>query len=332
VQEHQQDLLAALPSTVLNLPSEATLRRALASVDLETLEQELRTIQSQAAPPPSHSDPTAPPRGVAIDGKAIRGVGRDGHPCHLVSLVTHTQATVVAQVAVAQKRDERTAVPTLLAGRSLRGMVVTLDALHTKRATARLILNHDGDYLMIVKKNQGLLYEYLDMLFALPAHPADREVWDVVGPSTEKQHGRLETRTLRCGAAHIEDVMWPGVQQVVQRTGERTILTTGKTTRETTYGLTSLAPHRAGAGVIETLWRGHTTIENQVHYPRDVSFGEDAGHAAQGGTAHTLAALRNALLALFRQQGWRYVPDALAHYGASVTRALALVGGLNVNT
>ena len=115
VQEHQEDLLAALPSTVLNLPSEATLRRALASVDLETLEQELRTIQSQAAPPPSHSDPTAPPRGVAIDGKAIRGVGRDGHPCHLVSLVTHTQATVVAQVAVAQKRDERTAVPTLLA-------------------------------------------------------------------------------------------------------------------------------------------------------------------------------------------------------------------------
>ena len=29
---------------------------------------------------------------LTIDGKAIRGVGRDGHPCHLVSLVRHADA------------------------------------------------------------------------------------------------------------------------------------------------------------------------------------------------------------------------------------------------
>jgi hypothetical protein len=28
---------------------------------------------------------------------------------------------------------------------------------------------------MIVKKNQASLYEYLDLLFRLPAHPADQE-------------------------------------------------------------------------------------------------------------------------------------------------------------
>jgi len=42
-------------------------------------------------------------------------------------------------------------------------------------------------------------------------------------------------------------------------------------------------------------------------------------------------ALRNGLLMLFRQAHWRSVPDALAHYGASVTRAGALIG-LQVKT
>ena len=90
--------------------------------------------------------------------------------------------------------------------------------------------------------------------------------------------------------------------------------------------MVSLTPAEAGAASIERLWRGHWTIENQTHYVRDVTFGEDAGHAAQGTTAHALAALRNGLLALFRSAHWRSIPDALAHYGASVARAFALIG------
>jgi DDE family transposase len=243
VREHHDEVLSALPPTVVRLPSDATLRRALAQLDVKALEQALSAFQPPEAarlalpncaparpevvPPVHHVAPAAaasPPRqGVAIDGKAIRGVGRDGHPCHLVSLVTHAQATVLAQVAVAQKRDERSAVPVLLAGRDLRGQVATLDALHTLRPTAQLILERDGHYLMIVKKNQAVLYEFLDLLFTLPAHPADHEEWDQVGPTTTKGHGRLETRTLISGAAHVEDVDWPGVEQLVRRECERIV-------------------------------------------------------------------------------------------------------------
>jgi hypothetical protein len=152
-----------------------------------------------------------------------------------------------------------------------------------------LILELEGDYLMVVKKNQPALYEFLELLFSLPAHPADHELWDQVGPTSEKGHGRLETRTLICGAAHIEDVDWPGVAQVIRRECERIELKSGKLTREVSYGLTSLAPSRAGAAAVEALWRGHWTIENGLHYVRDVSFGEDRGYAAAGSTAHCLA-------------------------------------------
>src|SRR5262249_11882630 len=151
------------------------------------------------------------------------------------------------------------------------------------------------------------------------------------GPTSEKGHGRLETRTLISGSAHIEDVDWPGAAQVIRRECERIELKTDKLTREVSYALTSLAPERADAAVLEGLWRGHWTIENRVHYVRDVSFGEDRGHAAAGSTPRALASVRNALLYLFRRAGWRLVPDALAHYGASVRRAFTLVG-LNLTT
>ena len=332
VQEHREELFAVLPPSVSRLPSDATLRRALARLDVAVLEQALTAFQPPTAP--ARDAPAPAPdtlQGVACDGKAIRGVGRSGHPCHLVSLVGHADARVLAQVAVALKRDERSAVPALLAGRDLTGKVVTSDALHTLRTTARQIRAQNGHYLMIVKKNQAVLYEYLDMLFRLPAHPADHEVWDTLEPRTEKGHGRLETRRLKCGNAHIEDVDWPDVQQVVRRECERIVLKTGKRSCEVSYGLVSMTPAQAGAAAIERLWRGHWTIENPVHHVRDVTFGEDAGHAAQGNTAHVLATVRNGLLTLFRSAHWHSIPDALAHYGASVVRAFALIG-LEVKT
>ena len=333
VGEHRADLFAVLPPSVSRLPSSATIRRALARLDVAALESALTAFHPLPAPVVTltQSPAPAPLQGVAIDGKAVRGVGRDGHPCHLVSLVQHGDARVLGQVEVALKRDERSAVPALLDGRDLHGKVVTLDALHTLRPTARQIRTLQGHYLMIVKKNQAALSDYLDMLFSLPAHPADHEVWQTVGPTTEKGHGRLETRTLTCGNAHIEDVDWPDVQQVVRRECERITIKTGKRTHEVTYGLVSMPPQEAGAATIEALWRGHWTIENRLHYVRDVSFGEDAGHAAHGTTAHALAALRNGLLMLFRHAHWPSVPDALAHYGASVARAAALIG-LQVKT
>jgi predicted transposase YbfD/YdcC len=334
IREHRDELLAVLPPTLIRLPCESTIRRTLASVNASKLDAALTLLPTPTPPPPLQETPADPPTrlmGQAIDGKNVRGVGRDGHPCQLVSLVEHASATVLAQEQVARKRDERSAVPLLLAQRDLRGIVITLDALHTLKPTARLILAQNGDYLMVVKKNQATLYEFLDLLFRLPAHPCDHEVWDQQGPMSEKGHGRLETRTLICGNAHIEDVDWPGVAQVIRRECERIELKSGKVTREVSYALTSLAPSRAGAAMLEALWRGHWTIENRLHYVRDVSFGEDRGHAAAGATAHVLASVRNALLYLFRQAGWCLVPDAVAHYGASVRRALSLVG-LNVST
>ena len=50
-----------------------------------------------------------------------------------------------------------TAVPKLLEILSLKGYVVTVDALDCQRDIARKIVNQGGDYALALKSNQGTL-------------------------------------------------------------------------------------------------------------------------------------------------------------------------------
>src|SRR5215218_11046521 len=90
-----------------------------------------------------------------------------GQPTHLVSLVQHTSAVTLAQVAVEQKRNEISAAPALLQGRAGPGTVTTMDALLTQRALAEQIERQGGYYLMVVKRNQRRLYDDLRLFFQL---------------------------------------------------------------------------------------------------------------------------------------------------------------------
>ena len=213
---HAAMLIAAFQPRRGRVPSESTLLRTLRHVDVPALEQHLTQFtQSVAAPaaprPPAASAgvghgtalPLPPPApaplvGQALDDKAICGAQAQGQRTHLVSLVQHGSAHVLAHVAVAQKRSEITGAPLLLHGRCLRGIVITLDALLTQRKLAEQILTQQGHYLMVVKRNQRQLYDELSWVFQPPPLPCAAP-WraDVrVG----KGHGRLETRRLTCTA------------------------------------------------------------------------------------------------------------------------------------
>lgn len=266
-------------------------------------------------------------RAVALDGKAARGAQTHGAKVHLVSMVTHAQALTLRQCAVAQKSNEIPAVQRLRKGRDLQGWVVTLDAMHTQRATAELILRQGGDYLIVVKANQPSLYTTLAEWFATaPSAPeAERQTETV-----EKAHGRLERRALRgrrllrCG--EVDWLDFPGACQGLARVCSARLLASRQERAAVTYALTSLTPERASLPELATLWRGHWTIENQAHYVRDVTCHEDRGHARRGQTPQTLAALRNAALALFRLAGWTNMAAAFRHANASLAHAFTLLG------
>lgn len=325
VREHADDLGDVLAAGPGRIPSEATLRRALQAVDVVALDTCVQALWP-ATERPVAERAAADLVGIAIDGKAVRGVRAHGRVVHLLSLVRH-DGRVLAQTAVADKTTEITAAPGLLAAQPLHGRVITMDALLTQRALARQIQRQGGHYLMAVKDNQPALLNAISTLFTVPPWlPAERphEVWEA--QTIEKGHGRLETRTLVASTSLNAYVRWPALGQVLQRTCRRIQLATGAVTEETSYAITSLTPDEAAPAVLERVWRGHWTIENRVHYVRDVAFGEDATRAYVGNTAHALASLRNALLNLLRAAGWHRIPDALRHHAARVERALELIG------
>jgi predicted transposase YbfD/YdcC len=329
VAEHADELGPLLDLAPGRVPSAATLRRAVRAVDLAALEAQISQFVAALPPPPPPRDagalpPPLPWTALALDGKAVRGANRHGATVHLVGLVRHDDGRVLRQVAVADKSNEITAAPRLLAGWDLHGTVTTMDALLTQRALATQICAQGGHYLMVVKANQPELLAAISTLFGEPPLPAASDAAASVS-TCDKGHGRLELRTLERSTALNDYLTWPGVGQVLRRTCQRVSLTTGAMEEEVTYGLTSLPPAAASAAQMEALWRGHWTIENRVHYVRDVTWGEDASQVRRGHAPQALAALRNGLLSLLRARGWDQIADATRHFGAYAHRAIQLL-------
>lgn len=317
-------LLAAFRPVRGRVPSETTIRRTLRQVDPLTLELQLAHASSQSQTAKASTPGPPPLQGQAIDGKYLRGVGAHGPPLELVSLVEHGTGRTLSQHPVPPQQHESRAVPKALAGRDLRGVVVTLDAGLAHAALARQILEQGGHYLMVIKRNQSQLYEDLALFFATPPLACE-EPWRT-GTTLNKGHGRLETRQRSCTADLDAYLVWPGVQQVLRRECERVELKSGKVSRAVTYAVTSIAAEEAPPLALEGWWRGHWTIENRVHYVRDVSMDEDGQQMRTGNAPQALAALRNMVIKLVREAGWRNIAAALRHFANVPTEALALIG------
>ncbi len=335
VEQHWEELVAELHPVRTTWPSEATFRRALRTIDPEGLERRLGQVvpavpvipdSAAASDAAATSAVVAPLEAQAIDGKALRGTGQHGQKVHLVSMVRHRDSVTTAQTAVAEKSNEITAVARLLAGHNLNGTVTTMDALLTQRTIAQQIVEQHGHYLMVVKANQPELYQAIELLFTCPPWTKKERTCEYACYCYEtKGHGRLEQRTLESSPPLNAYLDWPGLGQVLRRTCRRINRKTGEVSVEVTYGITSLTRTEADAMRLEQIWRGHWSIENRVHYVRDVTLGEDACQVHVGNTARVLAAWRDAVLNLFRQRQWHNISDAVRHYAAKVTRALALI-------
>jgi predicted transposase YbfD/YdcC len=326
---HASQIIAALGLSGRRLPSVSTFYRALRKVSIAALECRVAAYgQAVNAQDPVNGcirglqDEIL--RGQAMDGKTLRGASAAGELVHLLSLAQHGSGVVLRQERVPATTNEITVVPQLLAGRDLTGIVITKDALLSQRTIDQQILDQGGDYLTVVKKNQGDLWMALDLLFQAPPLPGQTAwpTYSYVG----KGHGRLERRTLTSSTELNDYVKWPGVQQALRRTCRRVHLKTGEVEEETTYGLTSLSSERVSLQHVEFFWRGHWTIENRDHYVRDVTLGEDQCRMHTESAAQALAALRNGVLMALRHQGWENIAAALRHYGASIQKALALIG------
>jgi hypothetical protein len=132
-------------------PSEPTIRRVLQGLEANRLDAHIGPWVARQQLRPGVA--------VAVDGKSLRRSHDAGQRApHLLSALLHQEAVVVAPMEVEEKSNEIPKLPALLAPLSLEGTVVTADALHTQKETARyLVEEKKADYLFIVKDHQPTL-------------------------------------------------------------------------------------------------------------------------------------------------------------------------------
>ena len=284
---------------------ESTFRRVFAKLDTAALDRLLGTWAITKAAVVGGR------RVYAIDGKSVRGARKKGATTSfLVAAFDHATGMVTAQVGIGGKDSEITAARTLLDLLDLKGAILTLDALHTQTVTAAQILAAGAHYVFTVKANQKRLYRALK---ALP--------WaKIPATSTLQQgHGRQARRTIKVldAPAWIE---FGGALQVAQL--RRTVTKKGKKTIEIVYIITSAPARTAPPTVLATWIRGHWSIENRLHWVRDVTFGEDGSQIAAGNAPQVMASLRNIVIAILREADWDNLAEATRHHARDRNRPI----------
>jgi predicted transposase YbfD/YdcC len=216
----------------------------------------------------------------------------------LVAAIAHRSGVVLGQRQVADKRGEGTVIESLLAGLDVAGMVLTLDALHTTRKTARLITEKlHAHYLLILKANQPLALQAAQALLS----GTDTEFAQAMTIAQDRGHGRTEQRTLRVAAT--DDSLFPGARQVFRLRRDTGGLDGQRTNKEIVYGIVSMPSKLAGPAQLNHYAREHWCVENRLHWTRDVTFHEDASRLRTGAAPRALASFRNLTLNTYRLAG-----------------------------
>jgi predicted transposase YbfD/YdcC len=275
---------------------------------------------------------------IAVDGKAVRGAaGPDGLIPYLLAAAGHGTGTVLAEHLIGPKTNEVPEFAPLLREldgyHPLAGQVITADAGHTVKAHARFICGELlAHYVFTVKQNTPALWDEIDAL--------DWESVPVQHATQEKGHGRRERRTIQVMTvpAHITR-RFPHARQValIERYVTRTVrVRKGKRwvrkqvkSAVAAFIITSLDAREAAPVHLAGYVRGHWTIENKVHYVRDVTYREDSSRVRTGPKPRIMATLRNLAIGLIRQAGYTKIAATIRKIRYDTALLIAILGLAN---
>jgi len=305
-------------------PHEATLRRTIQAFDADLLDAVISGWLAAAATATASTGGVGGLRALAVDGKTVRGAWRpDGSQVHLLAAISHDTGVVLAQREIAAKTNEIPELAPLLAGLDLSGVVVTADALHTQRTTARhLVADRGAHYVLTVKGNQPSLFAACQRALSGPTGDFAPEHIDV-----DRGHGRTEQRTCRVQAVTGDDgIDFPHAAQVFRIRRDTGGLDGQRTRKEIAYCITSLDAEQASPQQLAGYIRAHWQIENRLHWVRDVTYDEDRSQVRTGTAPRVMASLRNLAISALRIAGHTNIAAALRWTARDPARPLSILG------
>ena len=241
---------------------------------------------------------------IAFDGKVIRGSGNGSslNPLQLMSAMVVDSGLILYQQEVSDKTNEIPVMQAMLQRLSVKGAIITADAMHCQTHTTEIVRAEGADYMLQVKDNQRNLCKEISAFFHKTYRDSPQILEKRYFEEIEKAHGRINERYYRllpitewlAGMAH-----WKDIQSVVEVTRKRTFKKKGKEQieQEVSYYITSLGDDvKEAARAI----RNHWAIENSQHWVLDVTFREDESQIYAEDGAKNMALFKRALLNLIK--------------------------------
>lgn len=234
------------------------------------------------------------PKGViAVDGKRLRRGyerGRSFMPPLMVS-VWDAETRISIAACRAPGGNEVAATLALLKTLTLKGCIVTADALHCHPAMAEAVLATGADYALGLKGNHGPLhhaaveaFKDVDALARWPFHE-----------TTETAHDRQEWRCATVIKRPKDAPAFPGLAAIGRIQAERRRGDKVETATRYVALSTLLTPKR-----LLEVTRAHWSIENDLHWQLDVSFHEDQARSRKDNAPQNLAVFRRIALDILR--------------------------------
>jgi predicted transposase YbfD/YdcC len=238
----------------------------------------------------------------AVDGKTARrshdhkkGLGA----LHSVSVWASEFGLSLGQVACAEKSNEITAIPELLRLVDIQGAIITIDAMGTQKAIAAQIIDGQADFVLALKGNQETLHQAVVDHFLQTAETDFADTDARQHRTTEKGHGRVETRTyvqmsVPADLPGLE--LWKGLKSIGMVASE--CIREGEVKTDIRYYISSL---EVGVKRFAHAVRSHWGIENSCHWSLDVTYREDESRIRDEHLRENFAWLNRFTLSLLKQ-------------------------------
>jgi predicted transposase YbfD/YdcC len=258
---------------------------------------------------------------LSYDGKTIRAATGNDVIRHILSLFSHSTHLAVGQVGVSSKENEIPALERLLKQSSalIAGKLLLGDALHTQKATCKIILKQGADYLFVVKANQRKLRTQVYTELAVGSTET------FVYKDTTRNRDITTTVTVLHSSQPNQELLsdlkradhWDGVATIgrLHRTGTRI----GKdgTVHQIDETIGVISSRKLSAKDVADHLHRHWCIENNLHWVKDVVFNEDKHTLRRGNAPQVMSYIRSMCISLCNALKLKSISDTIHHLDKS---------------
>lgn len=272
------------------IPSHDTFNKVISAIDSEQLEKCFMEWVNTLI------DSSIGLEIINIDGKTIKGAKENGKKSliHMVSAWACKNNLVLGQIKVDEKSNEITAIPKLLELLSVKGSIITIDAMGCQVLIAEEVIKQGADYVLGVKGNQPRLLENIIDEFRFVKMPQSSKQYEL-------DHGRVETRicTVVKDFQFIENKeKWKNLTSLIRIESRCEFKNSNKKEENSVRYYISSADKTAEE--FQDIIRLHWSIENKLHWTLDVAFREDLSRKRKNNAAQNFSLITKIALNILK--------------------------------